>query len=205
MGSAVASAAAGLYNNRMDDKPIIVISGIPRSGTSLMAQALAAGGVEILTDGARQADESNPRGYFEHEKAKDIAADSAWLIEARGRAVKIMYDQVVYLPDRFRYKVLMMQRPIDEVLASQKAMLARRGEAVASSDESLRRQFLHRLALVVADTIGRPNFEYRYVYYHDLLTMPGPAFEQIEWFLDRPLDVEAMIDAVDVSLYRQRK
>jgi hypothetical protein len=116
--------------------PIIVVSGLPRSGTSMMMQMLTAGGLQPLTDGVRTADESNPEGYFELEAVKELDKTAfargdglAWLANARGKAVKILTPLLQYLPETFNYRVILMQRPLDEVVTSQNTMLARAGEA----------------------------------------------------------------------------
>src|SRR4051812_48441025 len=116
---------------------ITIVSGLPRTGTSLMMQMLAAGGIPPLTDNLRQPDESNPRGYYEFEPVKKLRSDRTWLGQARGKAVKIIHLLLRELPvdGSFRYRVLLMQRPMSEVLSSQRAMLARQGKA--SADDAM--------------------------------------------------------------------
>src|SRR3954469_11817695 len=110
-------------------RPIIVVSGLPRSGTSMMMQMLRAGGLELVTDAVRTADGSNPKGYFELEAVKDLdkGVPAPWLADARGRAVKIVSSLIAYLPGTSQYQVLFMIRDLDEAIASQKRMLAERG------------------------------------------------------------------------------
>ncbi len=117
----------------MAENFITVVSGLPRSGTSLMMQMLVAGGLPALTDAVRSPDESNPRGYFEFEPVKRLRTDASWLEQARGRAVKIIHLLLRELPTdgRFQYRVLFLRRPLEEVIASQSAMLARAGKASA--------------------------------------------------------------------------
>ena len=111
---------------------VTVVSGLPRSGTSLMMQMLAAGGVELLIDQIRRADADNPRGYFELEAVKRTRQDASWLDDAAGKAVKVIHLLLRDLPDDREYRVVMMSRDLDEVLASQQAMLARSGKKGAN-------------------------------------------------------------------------
>src|ERR1700704_756589 len=110
--------------------PIVVVSGLPRSGTSMAMKMLQAGGLPLLTDDARPADDSNPDGYFEFELVKqlDKSGDLAWLRNARGKGVKVISWLVTWLPESYDYRVIFMQRDLEEVVASQNAMLLQRGE-----------------------------------------------------------------------------
>src|SRR5947209_18564630 len=114
---------------------IVIVSGLPRSGTSLMMQMLEAGGLEVVTDGIRAADTDNPRGYYEFERVKKIKTDAAWLPGARGKAVKMVSQLLYDLPAGEAYRILFMDRDLDEVLASQEKMLARLGRSAAPSAE----------------------------------------------------------------------
>jgi hypothetical protein len=122
-----------LYRRLRYGRPIVVVSGLPRSGTSMAMRMLEAGGVPIVTDRARAADEDNPHGYFEHDRVLELdkGGDTGWLADARGKAVKIISALLPHLPERFNYQVIFMHRDFGEVLASQNRMLARRGEAGA--------------------------------------------------------------------------
>src|SRR5579872_1312474 len=106
---------------------VTIVSGLPRSGTSMMLRMLAAGGLPILTDGVRTPDEDNPHGYLEWEGVKSLARDASWVASARGKGVKVIYYWLRDLPRDCRYRVIFMRRDLDEVLASQAAMLERRG------------------------------------------------------------------------------
>jgi hypothetical protein len=186
--------------------PIIVVSGLPRSGTSLMMKMLAAGGVELLTDGLRAADEDNPDGYFELEAVKKTKSDPAWLERAPGRAVKVISELLDDLPDRMPYRVIFMRRRIEEVLASQRQMLERlRGEARAEDDAELRRLYLLHLEETMAKLDRRPELRALYVSYNRLIEAPRAHAERIAAFLDRGLDLPAMERAVDPRLYRKRR
>src|SRR5215468_11569905 len=112
----------------MNKQPLVIVSGLPRSGTSMMMKMLAAGGIEPLTDNIRTADEDNPKGYFELERVKQIESDKAWLEDARSRVVKLISALLKHLPPSYQYKVIFMRRAMSEILASQRKMLMRRGE-----------------------------------------------------------------------------
>src|ERR1700730_12387191 len=109
-----------LYRRLRYGAPIVVVSGTPRSGTSMAMKMLDAGGMPTLTDGIRAADESNPKGYYEFERVKELDknGDIAWLSDARGNAVKIISFLLTFLPESFDYQVIFMDRDLDEVLAS---------------------------------------------------------------------------------------
>ena len=107
------------------DSEIIIVSGLPRCGTSLMMQMLVQGGFEAVTDHIRAADTDNPRGYYELEKVKKLKEDASWLPETRGKVVKMVSQLLFDLPAGERYRVIFMQRDLDEMLASQEKMLER--------------------------------------------------------------------------------
>ncbi len=185
--------------------PIVVVSGLPRSGTSMMMRMLEAGGLRPLEDGVREADISNPKGYFEFEPVKDLEAargDVPWLPEARGKAVKIISFLLTWLPEDFNYQVIFMQRDLDEVLASQQQMLARRG---ASDGAPLSREtFQSHLAQVERFMAARPCFDTLYVPYREAVASPEATAAAVARFLGRPMDTAAMAKAVEASLYRNR-
>src|SRR5436190_8775031 len=116
---------------------IIVVSGLPRSGTSLMMQLLDAGGVEVVTDNLRSADADNPRGYYEFEKVKQVKRDASWLPGVRGKAVKMVSQLLLDLPPTERYRVVFMERDFEEMLDSQERMLRRLGRSAAPREQSL--------------------------------------------------------------------
>ncbi len=182
---------------------ITVVSGLPRSGTSLMMQMLAAGGIEPLTDLRRPADDDNPRGYFEFEPIKKLKHDSAWLVQARGKAVKVISQLLFNLPATQSYRILFMRRDLDEVLASQAAMLVRRGTP-AAAQEKLRDAFSAHLQKLDAWLVQCANMVTRNVDYAALVAHPSHAAAQVNQFLGGGLDVPAMAAAVDPLLYRQR-
>lgn len=189
----------------MRPEAIVVVSGLPRSGTSMMMMMLEAAGVPILTDSVRSADEDNPRGYFEFERVKAIAQDQGWLEEAQGKAVKVISELLMRLPADYHYMVIFMRRDMQEILASQRQMLMRRGQpADALDDARLTRIFGHHLRRVEQWIAGQPNVECLYVSYNAMLARPRDQAGRVNTFLGGALDVEAMIAVVDHTLHRQR-
>ena len=168
---------------------------------------LKVGGVEVLTDGLRVADESNPNGYYEVERVKRLNTDEdrSWLAEARGKAIKIISFLLTYLPDSNDYKVIFMHRSLDEVIKSQNAMLVQRGEPLgATSDEELRSLYEKHLKQVKSFLGARPSFDVLDVEYAEVLAAPGNEAARIGRFLSRDLNVDLMAVAVDRQLYRNR-
>lgn len=188
--------------------PIYVVSGLPRSGTSLMMQMVAAGGIPPLTDHERTADSDNPHGYLEFERVKRLPdGDSAWLVEADGHVVKVISALLPSLPATYEYRILFMQRDLDEVLASQRVMLARRGEPVPSAGEEaeLRMIFTMHLQQIDRWAAGQANVQVLKVPYRELVENPQTLIPQITAFCGLPLEEAAMLAAVDSSLYRNKK
>jgi len=191
--------------NEAVELPIVIVSGLPRSGTSLMMQMLQRGGISVLTDGIRQADEDNPRGYFELEAVKRTKQDATWLDQAAGMAVKVIYRLLHDLPTDLHYQVILMRRPMAEVLASQSAMLSRTGNEGASIPPArLGELFSSQLADVVRYLRQQPQFDVLEVNHRDVLDDPLVAAKSVAQFLRRPLDLQAMANAVDTSLYRRQ-
>jgi hypothetical protein len=184
---------------------VTVVSGAPRSGTSLMMQMLGAGGMELLTDGARRADRDNPRGYFELEAAGRLPADAEWLEKAVGRAVKLVHVLVPRLPADRRYRILLMRRDWREVLASQRVMLERGGGVPEGpGDARLAEIFAAQLAEVESWVSLSPQADLLQVDFNLLVREPLRTARRIAAFLDGELDPEDMAAAVLPSLYRQR-
>ncbi len=189
----------------MDRDYITVVSGLPRSGTSLMMQMLAAGGLPALTDAVRTPDESNPRGYLEFEPVKRLRTDQSWLEQARGHAVKIIHLLLRELPTdgRFRYRVLFLRRPMEEVIASQRAMLTRAGK-VSADPAALSKVYQSQLAQIEQWLSEHSCFETRSIEYHRILENPVALANELNAFLGSDLDTAAMAGTVDPTLYRQR-
>jgi hypothetical protein len=190
----------------MEDNTIVIVSGLPRSGTSMMMKMLEAGGLAVLTDHERKPDEDNPKGYYEFERVKQIKEDQAWLPEARGKAVKMVSALLEHLPDDYRYKVIFMRRHVEEILASQRKMLIRRGEETDRvPEERMAEMFRRHVQKVEAWLAEQPNVDVLYVHYSAVLADPYPQADRVNDFLGGGLDAGAMGHVVDPSLYRQRR
>jgi hypothetical protein len=190
----------------MIGETITIVSGLPRSGTSMMMKMLEAGGLPVLVDGIRTADEDNPLGYYEFERVKQLEEDQAWLEDARGTAVKMVAALLRNLPPDYRYKVVFMRRDIGEVLASQRRMLIRRGEpADETSDERMAVLFDSHVRRIESWLAQQPNFEVLFVEYGEVLQDPLEQAERINHFLGGELDLGRMAEVVDPNLYRQRR
>ncbi|MBM4110777.1 MAG: sulfotransferase [Phycisphaerae bacterium] len=185
--------------------PVIVVSGLPRSGTSLAMQAIHAGGIEPVTDGERVADPDNPRGYYEFERVKALRTDKAWLDGAAGKVVKVIHMLLPELPDDRPYRVVFMERELGEVLASQSTMLARSGRAGAAlAPERLRAVYEQQLRQVHEWLAARPNFTVLRVPYRSFVNDPTEQVARLATFIGVPMDQQAMVKAVDPSLYRNK-
>jgi len=189
-------------------KPFItVVSGLPRSGTSMMMSALRAGGMPLLLDGIREADANNPKGYFEYERVKKLpVGDTEWLKSAEDKAVKIISALLEHLSDAYDYRVIFMERDIDEILKSQKRMLARNGtdQGATVSDEDMRRHFQAYLEEVQSLLNERGWLKVIYVSYNQVLQNPIGEFQRVAKFLDGKVDPVLMMEVVDPTLYREK-
>ncbi len=195
---------SGGANGELRD-PVIIVSGLPRSGTSMMMQMLEKGGVDLFTDKERKADESNPRGYLEHNAVKSLARDGRWVKNAKNKAVKVIANLLFFLPDSNNYKVIFMLRHIDEVINSQQQMLIRNKSEVAKN-YPLTLVESYRKTLEKARNWGkrRHNVDIIYVNYSDVVENPGKEAKRVANFLGGEINIEKMIAAVDENLYRTK-
>lgn len=195
-----------LFLKGRNDVPIIIVSGLPRSGTSMLMKMLEAGGIQPLVDHIREADDDNPRGYYEYEPVKALrTGNTSWLKNARGKAVKIIAMLLTYLPDIYRYRVIFVRREMGEILASQKKMLINRGEDPDKiSDESMAEIFEKHLLQVDQWIHDHPNVIKIDVNYNQLIQNPQLEIVRIVQFLEKPLDIDKMLGIIDPDLYRQR-
>ncbi|MEM6706253.1 MAG: sulfotransferase [Acidobacteriota bacterium] len=186
-------------------EPIIVVSGLPRSGTSMAMKMLDAAGVDTTTDGERTADEDNPKGYFEDERVKDLEkmTDRSWVRDSRGKAIKVISFLLKSLPADNNYKVIFMRRDLDEVLASQQKMLDRRGEENSIDDEQMRELWKNHLWRSNYMLKNQPQFEFVEILYSDVLADPETNARRIADFIGG-LDARKMAEVVDPDLYRNR-
>ena len=187
------------------ENSIVVVSGLPRSGTSMMMRMLEAGGVPVLTDHRRMADEDNPEGYYEYERVKQIEEDQEWLDQARGHAVKMVSALLEHLPPDYHYKVVFMRRDMGEILASQRKMLERLGESRGEvGDATMARLFAQHLAKVTRWLETQPNVDALHVSYNEVLADPIGQASRVSRFFESKLEVMAMVEVVDPGLYRNR-
>jgi len=186
---------------------IIVVSGLPRSGTSMMMKMLEAGGQPIMTDNLREADANNPNGYYEFERVKELSnGDYGWLPEAGGKVVKIVTGLIMELPSEYKYKVIFMQRAMKEVLSSQKKMLGRLGkEDDKVEDEKMKKIYQEHLKQVNAWIAKQPNIDVLYVNYNTMLGNPLESLLKVNEFLGGEMDVNIMAGVVNKELYRERR
>jgi hypothetical protein len=190
----------------MPEAPITIVSGLPRSGTSMMMRMLAAAGIQALTDGARAADDDNPLGYFELEAVKGTRQDPSWLARAPGHAVKMIHALIPDLPPGPPYRFLVMRRDLDEVLESQSKMLARLGKAPSLAPGALKRAYQLQLLAAERAMDALPGSRRLDVSYNLILAEPGKEAGKVADFLG--LDAVAaqrMAAAVDPALYRNRR
>lgn len=195
-----------LFGAKTAHSSVTIVSGLPRSGTSMLMRMLEAGGLPPLTDNQRTADMDNPQGYYEFERVKQLdRGDTAWLATAPGHAVKVISMLLQHLPVTYHYKVIFVERHIAEVLASQRKMLTHRHEETdAADDAELTALFQKHLVAIRHWLAQQPNFQVLYIHYSDLLREPEAQADQINQFLGGGLDVSKMATVVDPNLYRNR-
>lgn len=184
---------------------VTIVSGLPRSGTSMMMQMIDRGGIVALSDQIRQADEDNPKGYYEFEAVKKTKEDPAWVSDAVGKVVKMVHLLLLDLPLEYQYRVVMMRRNLDEVVKSQNVMLERKGENTADLPKerlmTIYRSQLEKVTSFLDDHPGQ--FQWIEINYNEILSDPRPQVERISEFLDQ-LNAEQMLSVVDPTLYRNR-
>lgn len=187
-------------------KDIVVVSGLPRSGTSMMMKMLEAGGVSPMIDGTREADTDNPRGYYEFERVKSLPkGDHAWLSQARGRSIKVISALLPYLPEGFSYRILFMRRNVAEIIASQNKMLNHRKEAGSRlEDDTLAEKYAKHFRDIEKLVNSRNNMMCLEVNYNLIICESAPVLMDINQFLDNVLDIEKMARVIEPSLHRQR-
>ncbi|MBT4482471.1 MAG: sulfotransferase family protein [Candidatus Latescibacteria bacterium] len=188
---------------------ITIVSGLPRSGTSMMMRMLEAGNMPVLVDNLRKPDDDNPKGYYEYEPVKKIKEDASWLENARGKAVKMVSLLLYHLPPDRYYKIIFMRRKMNEILASQRVMLERLGQIQPAnesgvSDEEMAQKFEEHLKKINSWLSGQENIDVLYVDYSTIIMKPQEQADNIVRFLGVNLDPEKMIKTIDKKLYRQR-
>ena len=201
-------AKPGKVNLPPRDQTVMVVTGLPRSGTSMMMQMLQAGGIPVFIDDHRPADESNPRGYLEHERARKLATDQKWLGEAQGQAVKIVAQLLPHLPQNHKYRLVMMHRPLQEIISSQKKLLARLGkEGGQIADEALQktyRQQVRQVRALLSHYQQKGVLDVIDVKYHDVLRDPQGVARELAAFLGEGFDADKAAWAVDPTLRHEK-
>ena len=189
------------------DKPIYIVSGLPRSGTSMMMKMLEAGGLSVLTDNIRTADDDNLQGYYEFERVKAMKeGDTAWVEEAQGKVVKVISALLEHLPAGCQYKIIFMEREMMEILASQRKMLERRGKpGNPAEDGKFAELYGRHLEKVKNWLAGQQNMSVLFVHYNDMIAQPAGYAAKVAEFLGIPMDVKAMGEVPQEQFYRQRK
>lgn len=199
-----------------DQEIITIISGLPRSGTSLMMQIVEAAGLSIFTDGKRLADDSNQRGYYEHDRISGLLqqSDRSWLAATRGQALKIVAPLLSALPLRFKpdqegaqprkapsYRILFMERDIREILASQSAMLQRLGKKPPQGDlaKAYQQQVTNAACWIQQHQIPTLGIDY-----HDLVHGSDDLLRKIAAFLGTPDKLAEMQAVIDPRMHRAR-
>jgi hypothetical protein len=183
---------------------ITVVTGLPRSGTSMMMQMIVAGGLPALTDDRRQADEDNPKGYFEFEQVKNLRQDNSWILQSKGRVVKIIAQLLEHLPPE-NYRTIFMQRDLNEVLHSQETMLQRADKRGAQLPREQLKAIFSKQLLQVEKLMERISMPMLKVSYHACIEDPVAVAAVVNQFLGGKLNESEMVAAVDAKLYRQRE
>ena len=184
---------------------ITIVSGLPRSGTSMMMQMIQAGGMLLLFDNIRKPDKDNPNGYYEFENVKQIRTDISWLDDAEGKALKMVYSLLYDLPKNRDYKVIFMKRNMEEILSSQFLMLKRMGRDVNRFDKfKLKDTFEAQIEKITTWLREWANVDTIHVSYNSVIQDPEENALRINYFLAGKLSTDKMIRAVDASLYRQK-
>ena len=186
------------------DSTITIVSGLPRSGTSLMMQMLVSGGIEAVSDNIREADIDNPKGYLEFEKVKKLKEDSSWIPETRGKVFKMVSQLLYDLPTSEEYRVVFMDRDFDEMLDSQDKMLKRLGRPSAPR-EDIKRSFRSHLDKLFKWLADQKHIKILRVSYNELIESPEEQIARVVAFLDRRPDAQRMAATIDPNLYRNRK
>lgn len=188
---------------REKEMPIIV-SGLPRSGTSLMMSMLEAAGYNILIDMVRTADKNNPKGYYEYEPVKRLKYNNSWLLDAKGMVIKVVSPLLTYIPLSQPYKIIFMQRKLSEVIASQNKMMKRSNTSDKNYDENLIKDFELHISNVMKWLNNQTNMYVCYINFNQLLSTPQNTLIKLAEYLNISNKIDVMCSIVDTSLYRER-
>ncbi len=194
-----------LKNWRYGDD-VVVVSGLPRSGTSMLMNMMESGGLTVVTDKVRESDTDNPKGYFEDERVKDLEndPDKSWVRDVRGKTIKVISHLLKELPEENFYKVILIRRNLDEIVASQNIMLDRRQEPNPISDEKAIQVYRNHMIDTKVFLRRKPNYDLLELHYHNVIADPIESAKKVDEFLGGGLSIESMAKVVDPSLYRNR-
>ena len=184
-------------------KPVIIVSGLPRSGTSLMMQMLQAGGISIIYDNKRPADEHNPYGYYELEKVKRLEQDNSWIEKCTGKALKILYHLLKYLPETTHYKIIFMQRNLKDVVISQDKMLESYSKAVLSDNAKVMTLFEEERKQIISWIENKSNMDVLYIEFSDVLADQKKVVLQLSDFLGSNLELQSMQAVINPAILSQ--
>lgn len=184
--------------------PLIIVTGLPRSGTSLVMSLLHAGGHPILTDSLRPPDPDNPHGYFEYSPVKSLMSDATWLPAHHGQAIKIISPLLPYIPTSLPLKVILIERPLAEVLASQAAMLTRAGKPQPADPALLARAWQNQIATTHTLLAHRPHTQLLTLQHRELLQNPAAEIDRLLNFLPTLRNRAALLRTIDPALHRQK-
>lgn len=159
------------------------------------------GGVEVLTDGNRKSDDSNPKGYFEYDPVMSIHKDNTWLDKAQNKTVKVVAPLLKFLDPKYRYKVIFMNRDLTEVVKSQQKMIGKNPDVLPVS---LFDAYHKHLNQVETWKDSEPSVELIYVDYKDVLFNTPEVLEKVTSFIGVDLDTKEMAKCVDPALYRNK-
>ncbi len=190
---------------KLDNNIITIVTGLPRSGTSMVMKMLESGGIPPLTDRIRKADVDNPKGYYEFERVKKLPEDTKWLNDAKGKAVKVLAELLRYLPNDYEYRILLIERNMQEIIKSQNKMLIRRDKDTNKvSDHEIIRIFGKTLKMMKKWIDEQANVEVLFINYNEILRNPEDCIKKINDFFNGVLDEGKMLSAIDEKLYRNR-
>jgi hypothetical protein len=191
----------------MNNSQIIIVSGLPRSGTSLMMQILHSGGIPILCDNEVLPDESNPRGYFEYSPVKNSFKDISWIPQAHGKAVKVITQLIPCIKTDVKIKIIFMERELKEVIQSQHKMILQKNNKTSQSnlfDQKLIDTYTAQISKVEDWIQEKSQIEYIKIKYNQLINNPKYSIEQINTFLSIELNMNKIIEVIDPNLYRNK-
>jgi tetratricopeptide (TPR) repeat protein len=194
-----------VISDKIIKDPIIIVSGLPRSGTSMMMQMLEAGGIEVFTDNQRAADENNPKGYYEHEAVKRLANDKKWLPNAKNKVVKIISHLLVHLPEKYNYKIVFMERDINEIIQSQHKMLVQLGKAKADTyPAGLDMTFKENVEKIKIWAKKHHNVDILTINHKDVINDAATEARKVIDFLNIDADATKMSSVIDNKLHRTK-